>query len=865
MTSEKTNIMTNANNKKLPIDEIIPEILQELQNNNSLILQATPGAGKTTRVPPSLLQITDKNILVLEPRRMAARLSAVRVAQELNEACGETVGYQVRYEKKESKNTRIKFITEGLFLRLLLSDPKLSDIGCVVLDEFHERHIHSDVALMFVSLLQKTTRPDLKLIVMSATLETKSLADYLPQAKTLVCETPNFPVTVEYLNGDILQKPLEIKLHFACEKILKNENKGHILVFLPGRQDILRCDQQLRTLENQYKIKIYLLSADTSIEDQQKIFAHTEHQKIILSTNVAETSLTIEGVTTVVDSGLAKISGHASWSGFPTLSLKPISKSSCTQRSGRAGRTQAGHTIRLFSLHDYNTRPQFEIPEIQRVDLTQNLLELSLLQENQNIFSFPWFDAPQQNTLEASAKLLQYLEAFDDENRPTPIGKAMGQFGFHPRLSRMIQEGKKRNLFPQALLICCLLSEGSLFKRNGAEKEATHSDVAYEIGILKQYCMDKHLPNSILNQVDKIQIKKIETLFRQVASSQNISFSHAFNILSEEELSTLLLSGFPDRVCKFRPQDDKSKKNKLPEYNLCMGGGAVLSSTSSVVEEEFILALEAEEALSKMQSHSTQIQFCHGLSKSLLFTQTTSFHSEKKETYWNSDKRAAFCVNRLYYGKLVVREDAIHGQTELLESLLVEEVKKAWPLPFDNENDLLFFNQRLHLAEQSGLSVGISPIIGDEFEMFIVYLCEGKKSFSQINEKQLGEYIDEYIGYEKILQLNHILPKQIVVGKGRKISVHYEEGKPPYVSSRLQDFFGTTQTPRILNGQLNLVVHLLAPNMQSVQVTTDLAGFWDRGYQEVRKELSRRYPRHSWAEDPKNAEPPELFQKRKSQ
>ncbi|MBX9839149.1 MAG: DEAD/DEAH box helicase, partial [Silvanigrellaceae bacterium] len=389
---------------KLPIDDLIPEIINHIKKEKSLILQATPGAGKTTRVPPALLNLFDGKILVLEPRRLATKLSAERVSHELNEKCGETVGYQVRFDKVESSKTKIKYITEGIFSRLILSDPSLKNISCVIIDEFHERHIHTDIALMLVKLLQSTIRPDLKLIVMSATLETQNLQEYLPNAKVLLSEGKNFPVTYEYLNLSDANKSLFTLVPLAIEDLLKNDAcPGHILVFLPGNFEIKRCADCLKDLSIKYNFEIFQLKADISIQEQQKIFLKSNIRKIILSTNVAETSVTIDGVTGVIDSGVAKIAGHGSWSGLPTLDIMPISQASCIQRAGRAGRTSPGIAKRLFTQLDYNMRSPFQKPEIQRVDLTQTILELKIMEKKlkksftfdssfENLF--PWFDNP---------------------------------------------------------------------------------------------------------------------------------------------------------------------------------------------------------------------------------------------------------------------------------------------------------------------------------------------------------------------------------------------------------------------------------------------------------------------------------------
>ena len=648
----------------------------------------------------------------------------------------------------------------------------------------------------------------------------------------------------------------------ALERILKNpKDDGDILVFLPGRQDISRCAQKLSEIQAQFQFMLFSLSADTNAQDQQQIFSPQSKRKIILSTNVAETSLTIEGVTYVIDSGLAKSASHTSWSGFSTLELKPISKSSCQQRMGRAGRTKPGHCLRLFTQYDYNLRPQFESPEIQRVDLTQIYLELKNLGPGFHKID-PWFEAPSENRFNYCQQLLTYLQALDKNNELTEIGKKMVSYPYHPRLSRILIEAKKLNIFPQTLPIVFLLSEGMIFKKNISPNEYSHSDIHIQLKILKDYFIDKNLSPSSFSMIDKTQLKKCETGLQHMSAFFKVPFSHLFEPITDNELSLVLFSGFLDRVCQVRLKEEKNKK--LPEYNLGQGGGAVLNSSSTTQDEDFILALVAEEVVSKAQAYSTQIQFCHGIEKSLLLEQGEQFLSQKKEVFWNSEKKSVSCVNRTYYGKLILKEEIFAGEENEIESLLMSELKKSWPLPFEDDLPLQYFNERLNLAQHAKLTVNCSKITEEEFELFLCFICERKKNFSQICEKNLNFYIDEFIGYENIQRLNSFLPSHIVVGQGRKIPIHYDPGKPPWVSSRLQDFFGTTQTPKILNGQMSLVVHLLAPNLQSVQVTNDLAGFWERGYLEVKKELSRKYPRHSWPDDPKNAQPPELTRKKRT-
>jgi len=859
---------------KLPIDDLIPDIINHIKTEKSLILQATPGAGKTTRVPPALLNLFDGKILVLEPRRLATKLSAERVSQELNEKCGETVGYQVRFDKVESSKTKIKYITEGIFSRLILSDPSLKNISCVIIDEFHERHIHTDIALMLVKLLQNTIRPDLKLIVMSATLETQNLQEYLPSAKVLLSEGKNYPVTYEYLNLSDSNKSLFTLVPIAVEELLKNKFcPGHILVFLPGNFEIKRCAENLKELSAKYIFEIFQLKADISIQEQQKIFLKSTIRKVILSTNVAETSVTIDGVTGVIDSGVAKIAGHGSWSGLPTLDIMPISQASCIQRAGRAGRTSPGIAKRLFTQLDYNMRSPFQKPEIQRVDLTQTILELKIMERKlkesfkfdssfENLF--PWFDIPSKNNVESSFGLLKNLNAFDKNNNVTEIGIKISEYPLHPRLGRILVESESKNILAQGILVVSLINEGTFLKKGNQSIDIAHSDIQYQIDLFKKIYLKESISSYKKDLIDFNATKRIENLAKQLCHSSAIHFSNCFKLISDEDLSLILLSGYPDRVCQIRSQSKKNISGRK-EINLCLGGGAFISPSSVVQDSELLLAIDAEESANALsQSNSTQIRICHGIEAEYLLAAPEGFIQEYEEYIWDNENERVRGYQKLVYGKLVLEEKQIKEQTNKHEETLIKQLSTMWPKPFEDDKALQFLINRVKLAKQKGEKINIPNFLEEDFELLICHICENKKSFKEILEKDLDEYLNELISYEDQKILSNLFPSHIKIGKGRKVKVHYEEDKPPWVASRLQDFFGTLDTPRICNGTIPLVTHLLAPNMQSVQVTTDLAGFWERGYLEVKKELSRKYPRHSWPDNPKTAEPPEIILRKRN-
>lgn len=350
---------------------------------------------------------------------------------------------------------------------------------------------------------------------------------------------------------------------------------------------------------------------------------------------------------------------------------------------------------------------------------------------------------------------------------------------------------------------------------------------------------------------------------RQLCSLVNISYGKCFEPLLEEDLSLILLTGYPDRVCQIRPQSKKNISGKK-ELNLCQGGGAFLSQTSVVQDSEFFIAIEAEESVQAIsQSDSSLIRICHGIEPELLIAAPEDFIQDIEDYSWNAQGQRVRGAKKTLYGKLVLEERQIKEHTTKHEEVLVKQLALNWPKPFEDASSLHFLTVRVALSKNAGCNLSIPDFLGEDFELLLSHICEGKRSFTEILEKDLDDYLEELLSFNDKKVLAELFPSHIVIGKGRKVKVHYEEGKPPWVASRLQDFFGTLQTPRICRGSIPLVVHLLAPNTQSVQVTTDLSGFWERGYLEVKKELSRRYPRHSWPDDPKTAEPPEYIQKRR--
>lgn len=840
-----------------------------------VLIQAEPGTGKTTRIPPFLLTLLPGTILVLEPRRLAARLAAGRIAEELGEAVGETAGYHIRHERKAGPGTRLEFLTEGLFLRRLLSRPELEGVSAVVLDEFHERHLQTEMALALVRHLQRTVRPDLKLVIMSATLDMPDLTGRLPEARALQVPGELHPVEIRYRPGADGRNP-EAGVRQAVQELWDDpECPGDILVFLPGAADIRRTAEILGRSRPGREGLILELRAELPEREIRRVFEPANRRKIILSTNVAETSVTIPGVTGVVDCGLAKIPGFAPWNGLPTLDLQPVCQASCCQRAGRAGRLGPGVAVRLYSLPDYQSRPANEKPEIQRLDLASPVLQLSLLSRRLPAAPFelealPWVAEPPPAKLAAARELLRQLGAIGGDGKLTPAGEEMAGFPLHPRLARVAVEGIRRGIGPAAILAAALVEEGMVIRRTGETAVIGSSDVDYQLELIRLAQPENRSDATEARRgVDPVRLRQVLSAAREMLAERKMNLGAALAPFPEEVMACSFLTGFPDRVARRRVPGAGRSKSRRPDQsgvvmlNLCAGGGARLSRESVVQDDEWLLALDAEDSPKGADAAgSARVRVAIGLQPEMLMEVSSDWLQETDEYRWDAEREKVEAVRRLTWGQLTLEELLFPGDPGRIEEILVLQVKQRWPNPFSDEEPLLAYESRARLVMAAG-NEAVRPVLaGEGLEAFIRFICRGRNSFAGLTAKPLPEYLRAWAGERAWQLLDEWAPLYIPVGTRRRVAVHYAGENTPWVESRLQDFFGLRQTPAIAKGRMPLVVHLLAPNGRAVQVTQDLPGFWERVYPKLRKELSRRYPRHAWPEDPLQF-PPEPFRQAK--
>jgi len=767
----------------LPVDAILPEILASLQHTPNLVVEAPPGTGKTTRVPPAILSLVSGEIIVLEPRRIAARMAARRVAWELGEEVGGTVGYQVRFEEKIGPGTRLRFVTEGILTRRLLTDPTLKGVDAVVLDEFHERHLDSDLALALLKRLQRT-RSEIRIIVMSATLDTAPIARYLENCPILRSEGKLFELSVRHLPYS--PDPLHVQTRNAVELLNSRQNPGSILAFLPGIAEIRRAMRECETIARQAGLLVLPLHGDLSPADQDRAVLPSEERKLVLATNVAESSVTVDGVTAVIDSGLARIATYSPWTGLPTLHVSRISKASATQRAGRAGRTGPGQVIRLYSEEDYLLRPKHDTPEIARADLSQLLLNIRAM-KIAHLDDLDWLDAPLKENVESAELLLDRIGAHGG------MEERLASFPLPPRLSRIVVEALDRGVGKDGCLAAAMLALGARSEKN---------DLLAAMDLPRDYRLRQHT----------------EQLLRMSRPPRHSRHD-------DEALLLSVLTGFPDRVARRR-----------------MGNQLLLSTgiSAEVAGEpppyEFMLALDAED---RKENPLPLIRMTARIQPEWLLDLFPERIEERSSVVWNRITERVEKVSALLYDKLVIEESRGAAPEAEAADLLAQKAIEMGIDQFVEKATLEGFLARLTFA---GFE---SPNLLDTLRS----LCLGLQSFGDLKgaSRDFIPLLEQRINTKL---LNEIAPLSIRLKNGRQTKIHYEEGRPPWISSRLQDFFGMQDTPRIGPDRTPLVIHLLAPNHRAVQTTTDLAGFWKGLYPQIRRELMRRYPRHEWPEIP---------------
>ena len=829
----------------LPIDDVLPAVIDALRRSSAVVLRAPPGAGKTTRVPPAVLDAGlagSGKIVVLQPRRVAARATAARISVERGTRLGDEIGYQVRFESRTGERTRIEIVTEGILLRTLADNPFLEGTSVVVFDEFHERSLASDLALGMVRQVQQSVRPELKIIVMSATLAAEPIAAYLDRCPIVESPGRMFPVDVRY-TPHRERLPLAELAAEAVETAVPGSS-GDCLVFLPGVGEIRQVGKRLATWCERQSIRLLELYGDLPAEKQDEVLEPSDERKLILSTNVAETSLTIPGVSLVIDSGLARINRYNEHTGLDLLELSPISQASADQRAGRAGRTQAGVCIRLWPEAAHRHRPQFDEPEIRRVDLAGAVLQL-LAWIEPDVERFPWFEPPSPAAIAQARLLLARLDAAD-EGGITPLGRQMAALPVHPRLARLLLAGQLLGHAKGAAWAAALLSERDpLLREVGPRRRpshASHSDVLDRIAALEAFERDGRKDSEIgtLNAAAARTILKArDQLWRLVdraaAGSDRQRHGHDAAILRA------IVVAFPDRVARRRKPGD-------PRGVMVGGRGVRLADQSALdADQELFVCVDIDAGEGEALVRQASAVERGWLSAGYLETTTDVFFDEaagrvtaRKRTAWNG---------------LVLEESqaAILGD-EQVAPILAEAAARRWQEAFPADNpDVASLISRIRCLRRWMPQLEMPPLDEAQLKELLPQLCYGRRSLAEVRRGQWLEAIRDQLTWPQRQALERETPERIEVPSGSRIAVHYEPGRPPVLAVQIQEVFGLLETPRIAGGRVPVLLHLLAPNQRVAQVTDDLASFWAKTYALVRKDLRARYPKHAWPEDPYTA------------
>ncbi len=797
----------SAERQPLPVDALLPAIRESLRRAPNLVLEAPPGAGKTTRVPPGLLDLAGGEILVLEPRRLAARLAARRVSSELGEPVGATAGYRVRFEEAAGPRTRITFMTEGVLTRRLLSDRSLRGVDAVVLDEFHERHLEGDLALALLRRLQSTGRRELRLIVMSATIESAPVAAYLGGCAVLRSEGRRFETSIAYT--PVSAEPLEQQVASALDKLIREGLDGDVLVFLPGAAEIRRAARACDRIAARAGLLVLPLHGDLPVEEQDRAVQPADRRKLILSTNVAESSVTIEGVTAVIDSGLARVASQSVWSGLARLTVSRVSKASANQRAGRAGRTAPGRVIRLYPLDDFARRPERETPEIVRAELSQMALALASM-GIADAREVEWLDAPPAAAIEAARELLVALGAVDREGRLTGDGREMLRMPLHPRLARLAMEAARRGARDQGCAAAALLSAGAR---------------AADLFALIETDWERSA---------RLAYNELRRLAPRPLAERG----------GDGALLRAALAAFPDRV---------ARRRRDKELLLASGGSAVLAAETA---SEFLVAIDIEE---RSERGLPVVRLASAIEPEWLIEMFPERMREQETLEWNRGAERVEAVSALVYGDLTITESrgAPHDG-EAASRLLAERALEAgWERFADADQIDAFLERAAFAARYSSLA----ELTVEDVHAALVSLCAGLRSFAELRSAAGGggllDAVERRLPARDLAIIREYAPERLRLPGGKQVVVHYPRDAEPWAAAKLQEFFGMLETPRVARGRAPLVLRLLAPSDRPVQTTADLAGFWKRLYPEVRRELSRRYPRHRWPEDPLHAPPGE--------
>jgi ATP-dependent helicase HrpB len=899
----------------LPIWEIRSQIVQALCSGSRVILSAPTGSGKTTQVPQMLLQdglLANGQLVILQPRRLAARLLAARVAEEIGVRLGREVGYQIRFENVTSPETKIRFVTEGVLLRQMIDDPGLAGVSTLIFDEFHERHLYGDITLARALDLQEQTRPDLRLAVMSATLDADLLADYLSQCKSrpgearssdgkdrslestrtkpftcavLACEGRTFPVEIRYAAQPSYtdKRPVWEQAADAFIRYVVSGGGGDVLVFMPGGFEIAQTIEAIRHTDEARGFILLPLHGELSPHDQDAAVARYPQRKVVVSTNVAETSLTIDGVRLVIDSGLARIPRYDAHRGINTLLIEKISQSSADQRAGRAGRTAPGICVRLWSRDEHGHRPERELPEIKRLDLAEVVLTLKAA-GLENLRAFRWLEPPDEHSLARAEELLTDLGAIkapqaslaavsggpaaagigsaqEGPANPrtgtsalqiTSVGRKMLAFPVHPRYSRMLLAAQEYGCVHQAALVAALTQGRDLLLRNvdrqtaGMREDLLGEKASSDFWILIRAWIYAAKNQFRIEACRKLGIHAVTTRqvgplldqFLRIAEREGLDVTP--REIKDEALQKCVLIGFSDRVAHRLDQGTL-------RCELVHGRRGVLARESVVQHSPLFVAAEVRDVEGKDKEVTTILSLATAVEDGWLRELFPEDMQTELRVEFDSTAKRVMAAEWVRFRGLALSAKRIEPPpADAAARLLAEEVVAGRLVFKEWDHCIEQWILRLNLLVKWCPEFELPPITPEDRCHLVEQLCHGAHGYKDIKDRDVKPVVTSWLSAAQRELLEKHAPERLSLSNGRTPKIVYEPGHPPHIALRVQELYDVTETPKIALGRVPVLVHILTPGMKPVQVTQDLAGFWREQYPRLKSELQRRYPKHEW-------------------
>ncbi|MBJ6364062.1 ATP-dependent helicase HrpB [Paenibacillus sp. GCM10012307] len=814
-----------------PIDSLIPKLKEALMASSGAVLAADPGAGKTTRVPLALMDevwLQGKKIVMLEPRRLAARAAARYMAASLEEPCGDTVGYRVRNDTCAGPNTRIEVVTEGVLTRMLQRDQALEDTGLIIFDEFHERSLHADLGLALSLQSQQLLRPELRILVMSATLHTGPVSALLGNVPILHSEGRVYPVQTIYSEQRQAAR-VEERAAAAVRRALAQQPEGDILVFLPGTGEIARTAGYLRSASLPASTVIRPLHGNLPLEEQDHAITPDQQgrRKIVLSTSIAESSLTVQGVRIVIDGGLMRVSRFSPRTGLSRLETVTVSRASADQRRGRAGRLAPGVCYRLWTEEEDRQLAPFSRPEMMDADLSALALELAAwgVRDPQEL---DWLDVPPGPAFRQGSDVLEQLGALDEAGRLTAHGELLAESGLHPRLGSMIIHGRQRGYGAEACLLAGILSERDVLRK---EEGRTEADIRLRMealcgGGLSGYRLDPGRSAGILAE------------YRRYQSQFGMGATKLADIRTDAA-GLLLAFAYPDRIAKQRSHG---------KFLLRSGRGAALAELQPLSVEPYLVVAELDD-----QGTESRIQLAAAIALEQIIESAGAEMRKESTVEWSRDDQAVRARTRTRLGELVLEEKPLaRPDAQLVASALADGIRQhglvllPWTKPLRQLQQRLEF---MHGQDARWPGADDAALLESLSEWLVPHLY-GMRNLQELKRVNLKHALESILTWEQQRQLDQEAPTHITVPSGSRIAVDYSEPAAPVLAVRLQELFGLLDTPRIGTQKIPLTLHLLSPAGRPVQVTRDLKHFWSSTYFDVKKDLKGRYPKHYWPDDP---------------